>query len=291
MVLKTIKNLSRLVLIEHSVFALPFTLASFLIALGQGALILTHSVPVLLFLAISCSVTARTAAMGFNRLMDIKFDSANPRTANRELVTGEVSKVSALGLVLFSSFGFLLCAFFIGKHCAVLAPFVLLFLFFYTFTKRFTSYSHLVLGVALGLAPGGAWWILRPQVEAIPLLLMAAVSLWVAGFDIMYACQDAEFDRLKKLFSIPAALGLERALVVARIFHFISFALLSAVGLTAKLGLGYLVGLLPVGLMFIYQHRLVRGGDLTRLNRAFFTVNGWVAFYYLSLVAVVTLRL
>lgn len=159
---KILQNLSRLVLIEHSVFALPFTLASFLLALSLGPLIQTHRVIVLIFLAVCCAVTARTAAMGFNRLVDIRFDKDNSRTANRELVTGSVTKSAAFMLVLASSALFIACSFLIGNHCGVLAPLALLF---YSLTKRFTAYSHLVLGLALGLAPGGAWWILRPQVK------------------------------------------------------------------------------------------------------------------------------
>lgn len=284
---KTIQNLSRLVLIQHSVFALPFTLASFLLALRLGPLIQRHSIVILGFLAVCCAVSARSAAMGFNRVVDLKYDRENPRTERRELVTGSVTKFSAVLLVAASSSAFILFSFLIGSHCGVLSPLVLIFLFFYSLTKRFTSYSHLVLGAALGMAPGGAWWILRPQVEIVPLMLMAAVTFWVGGFDIIYACQDLDFDRASNLHSVPAKLGIPKALRLSRAFHLAALVLLTGVGLKLGLGLIYLIGMLPIGAMFIYQHYLVRNQDLSLLNRAFFTVNGYVAVYYLLLVVVV----
>ena len=285
---KTVQNLSRLVVIEHSIFALPFVFASFLMAYRQGPLIQTHAIFVLVLLMVCCAVTARSAAMGFNRLVDLEFDKANPRTANRELVTGEVSKFSVSLLVLVSGSGFIFCSYLIGPHCAILAPWVLVFLFFYSLTKRFTAISHLVLGIALGLAPGGAWWILRPQVEAVPLILIAAVSFWVAGFDTIYACQDLDFDRSNKLHSIPAMLGIRSALRVAKFFHALSIVLLMLVGVKLDFGATYFLGMLPIAMMFNHQHLLVREDDLSKLNRAFFTVNGWVALYYLLLVAVLS---
>jgi 4-hydroxybenzoate polyprenyltransferase len=223
--------------------------------------------------------------MAFNRIIDREFDARNPRTQSRELVTGEVSLGSAVGIVILASIGFLLVAALLGRHCLYLAPFVLAYLFFYSYSKRFTRYSHFVLGGALALAPGGAWWVLRPQLELTPILLMLAVAFWVAGFDVIYSCQDEHFDRTEGLYSLPAAVGAERALLLARFFHLLSFLILIAAGSVLELGMSYFIGLLPIGLLFIYQHSLVSAADLSRVNRAFFTVNGWVSVYYLLLVA------
>jgi len=278
------KRILDLIVFEHSVFALPFAIVGFVVAQSKGALVQHHSSLILLALVVVAAVSARTAAMAFNRIADLKFDRENPRTSARELVSGVVKKNEAYLLVIGASLLFFASSALLGRHCLVLAPAVLALLFGYSFTKRFTNFSHLVLGVALALAPGGAWWVLRPVVEIEPLALMAGVLFWVAGFDIIYASQDAEFDRKGGLYSIPSWLGVGRGLQLARIFHLISGACFLLFGVLCGFGSGYFWGLLPVGLAFLYQHSLVRESDLSRVKRAFFTVNGWVSVYYLALV-------
>jgi len=226
--------------------------------------------------------------MGFNRIIDRKFDGLNPRTQKRELITGEVSLKAAAYLVIGSGLLFILSSFAIGTHCGKLSPLVLAFLFFYSFSKRFTSSAHLVLGLGLAMAPGGAWWVLRPVVETTPLILMGSVALWVAGFDIIYACQDEEFDRNTGLHSLPARFGIGNALRLSRLFLFLALFGFVCIGISEHLPAVYFPGLLPIAGMFIHQHRLVSADDLSKVNRAFFTANGWVSFYYLVLIAVVT---
>jgi len=222
--------------------------------------------------------------MAFNRLVDLRFDRLNKRTEQRELVTGKVRPGAAWAMVFASAVIFFIAAWALGDHCLALAPFVLLYLLFYSYSKRFTSFSHLVLGGALALAPGGAWWVLRPEVELAPLLLMAAVAFWVAGFDIIYSTQDEKFDTEQGLHSIPQAHGTPRALKLARIAHLLALWFLVLAGARLNLPPLYFLGLVPIAVMFIYQHMLVKPDDLSRVNRAFFTVNGWVSVYYILLV-------
>ena len=284
MSLRTVfERYSGLVALPHSVFALPFALSSFLLAARTSALTLDGALigkGALIILAVVC---ARTAAMAFNRYVDWRIDARNPRTAEREIPRGAINPKSALLLVLGSSVAFGICAALLGMHCLVLAPAVLIVLLGYSLTKRFTSAAHLFLGAALGLAPGGAWWVIRPSVELVPLLLMGAVTLWVAGFDILYSCQDTEFDRQEGLHSIPARLGIRNALMLARILHAISFSLFIAVGLAAHLPGVYFAGQLVIGFLLGYQHTLVSEIDLSRINRAFFTTNGVISLGYLLL--------
>jgi 4-hydroxybenzoate polyprenyltransferase len=263
----------RLVAFRHSIFALPFAL--------QGAWLASRGAPRarVLLLIVACAVCARTAAMGFNRLVDRRLDAANPRTRARELPSGAVTPFGAATLVALSSALFLLCSFWLNRLCGLLAPAVLAVLFLYSFTKRVTWLSHLFLGLALALAPLGAWLAVRGDLGGDltqPLLLAAAVLLWVAGFDVLYACQDQEFDRRAGLFSIPARFGIAPALRVAALFHALVVLLLAL--LWSRAGLSWPFGL-AVGLaaaLLAWEHRLVSPGDLSRLNLAFFTLNGWV---------------
>lgn len=285
--LRLVEKISNLVVLPHSVFALPFALASFAIALAAGPTIqLGHPTFILLLLVVGAVVAARTAAMAFNRLVDQEFDALNPRTKARELPAGILPRRSAWILVVAALLLFFVCVALLGIHCLRLAPAVMLVLLGYSFTKRFTSSSHLVLGLALALAPGGAWWVIRPQIETIPLLLMGAVLFWVAGFDTLYSCQDESFDREHRLKSIPARVGIRNALLIARLFHSVAFLLFIGVGLAAKLSNLYFLGLIPVGGLLFYQHWLLSPTDLSRINRAFFTTNGFVSGFYLVLVLV-----
>lgn len=281
----TFQSISRLVVLPHSVFALPFAIAALLIARARGAAAEhPYSFPVLLALMIGAVVAARTAAMAFNRVADAAIDRENPRTAGRDIPAGRISQREGMMLVVAAAGAFLLCSWLLGWHCLVLAPFVLLWLLGYSFTKRFTPYAHFVLGVSLALAPGGAWWVLRPSFEATPLLLMAAVLLWVTGFDIIYSCQDVASDREQGIFSIPAQLGIDRSLRLARLLHCGAFVAFVLVGLTPELTVGYFAGVVVLAALLYRQHRLVRFDDLSRVNQAFFTTNGILSLFFLLLV-------
>lgn len=272
---------SNLVVLEHSVFALPFALSSYVIATRKGTIEGTIIGNYAIVFVILCVITARTAAMGFNRIVDLDFDRENIRTKARELPSGKLSSHFAWWLVLISSFLFLLSSYAIGFHCLILAPFVLGLLFFYSYSKRFTSYSHLILGLSLGLAPLGAWWALRPQIEIEPILLALGVILWVGGFDILYSAQDVEFDRKAGLFSIPAIFGIEKGFYFSRSSHFISAILFGLFAYFANLGFVFYLFYGVVVFSLIYQHLIISPYDLSKINRAFFTTNGFISVLFL----------
>ncbi len=262
-----------LVRFSHSIFALPFAL--------QGAWLAAGGIPNPRTLAwiLLAAVAARTAAMSFNRLVDRDIDGRNPRTKSRELPSGALSQSSVVALVLVSSALFIAVAFWINPLCGKLSPAVLAVLLFYSWTKRFTWLCHAVLGLSLGLAPLGAWLAVRGTIDAqaqIPLLLALAVLTWVAGFDLIYACQDAEFDRGEGLHSIPARFGVARALWVARVAHVLTVISLSLVLWRAELGWIYGAAIALAALVLVFEHSIVRADDLSRVNMAFFTLNGWI---------------
>ncbi len=268
--LKTLKMIK----IEHSIFALPFTLASaFLAARGMPAV-------KTLILIVLATVTARSAAMAFNRYLDAHIDGQNPRTAMRAIPSGALSRSYAFRFTVVNSVLFLVVCAWINLLTLVLAPFMLVVLLGYSYTKRFTFCSHLVLGLALGLGPVGAWAAVTGGMSWEPLVLGVAVMSWVSGFDMLYACQDLDFDRKTGLHSIPAALGLHRTLVLARILHLAMVIILVVFGLNLELGLVYFVGTALLSSLLIYEHYLVWGGDLSRLGQAFFTMNGLVSLVY-----------
>ena len=225
-------------------------------------------------LIIAAVVAARTAAMSFNRIIDRRIDALNPRTRERELPRGTVSLLSASILALISSLIFVACAALLSTGCAMLSPLVLAVLLLYSCTKRFTAYSHLVLGLALALAPGGAWFALSSKVEFLPMLLMLGVMLWVAGFDILYACQDIDFDRSAGLHSIPARFGVERAFRIAQLLHLCCVLLLFAFVYMATLGVAAYVGVVLFAIALASQYSLIRPNDLERIDLAFFVRNG-----------------
>ena len=269
-------NWARLVKFSHTIFALPFALAMLVVV--------SRTYPISLVqvgLLMVCLVAARTAAMAFNRILDRRIDALNPRTAQRELPSGKVSLASAYSLLLVASIAFLLGSWGLGVHCLVLAPPVLGVLFFYSWTKRFTSGAHLVLGLALALAPGGVWYALTAEFAWLPVWMMLGVLLWVAGFDIIYSCQDAEFDRHQKLYSIPARLGVPAALKLAALLHIISALCFLWFWSAANLGSAALLGTAVFIAIVLSQHRLVRADDLSRVNEAFFTRNGFASVIYL----------
>ena len=226
-------------------------------------------------------VTARTAAMAFNRFIDRELDARNPRTMTRELPAGSLSVGSVVLLFISSAAVFLIAAFCLGPHCFALAPAVISFLCFYSWTKRVTRYSHIILGIALALAPGGVWYALTAKFALEPVYMMVAVAFWVAGFDIIYSCQDIEFDRKERLFSLPALLGARHSLIISRFLHLIAVLLLIRFGMLMGCGVFYYLGLTIFAYYLWYQHRLVRAEDLSKVDRAFFTQNGSASLVYM----------
>jgi 4-hydroxybenzoate polyprenyltransferase len=267
---------ARMIKLSHSVFALPFALASAILASSGPGL-----APRTLFWIVVAMVGARSAAMGFNRLADQAIDARNPRTAGRELPRGLLSRAEVWVFVVFSAALLVLAAAMLNPLCLKLSPIALVIVLGYSFTKRFTALSHVVLGVALAIAPVGAWVAVRGQFDLPPVVLGLAVLLWVAGFDTIYACQDAGFDRESGLHSLPARLGVRRALVLARLFHVIAVALLLALPALVPLHPLYFGGVALVAGLLGYEHSLVRYSDLSRIDAAFFTVNGWISVAYL----------
>jgi 4-hydroxybenzoate polyprenyltransferase len=262
-----------LVRFSHSVFALPFALMSAWLAAGgvPGARTL--------LLVVGCAVAARTAAMAFNRLVDREIDAKNPRTARRELPAGALGVGQVRALVVIASAAFIAMAFALNELSGVLSLPVLVILLGYSYAKRFTAAVHLVLGVALALAPLGAWIAVRGDFAgdlAVPLLLAAAVMTWVAGFDVLYALQDESFDRTHGLRSIPARFGVAKSLTISSALHVATVASLAALWWRAGLGTPFAVGVAGSALLLAWEHRLVKPGDLSRLDTAFFTLNGWM---------------
>jgi 4-hydroxybenzoate polyprenyltransferase len=266
----------RMIKFSHSVFAMPFALASAVLAAVPGM-----SWRPLVWVVVAM-VGARSAAMGFNRLADQDLDARNPRTAGRELPRGLLRRGEVWVFVIASAAALVVAAAMLNPLCLALSPLALLIVFGYSYTKRFTALSHLVLGLALALAPVGAWLALRGQFAAAPIVLGLAVLCWVAGFDTIYACQDAEFDRSAGLHSLPARLGVVDALKVARALHVAAVAALAALYWLVPLHPLYLAGVAGVALLLAYEHSLVRADDLSRVDAAFFTVNGWVSIGYLA---------
>ena len=264
---------------EHSIFALPFALC--------GAMLAASGLPTahqLLWIVIAM-LAARSAAMAFNRLADVSIDASNPRTSTRALPTGQLSSSFVAAFVIVSCAIFILAASQLNRLTLWLSPVALAVLLLYSYTKRFTRLSHLVLGFALGIAPAAAWIAVRGTLDPRILLLTAAVTFWVAGFDILYACQDFQFDRDTGLYSIPSRIGIAPALWVARAFHLIMLIFLVAMIPAFALGKLALLGVAAVLLLLLYEHSLVKANDLSRLNAAFFTMNGVISVVFFGFVA------
>ncbi len=264
---------------EHSVFALPFALTGMLLAIREEGFSQRQLWSKLGWIIVAM-VAARSAAMAFNRIADAAIDARNPRTQMRAIPAGLLSVSFTWVFVAVSSGVFLLAAWRLNTLCLKLAPLALGIILSYSYTKRFTSLSHLVLGFSLGMAPAAAWIAVRGRLDPAILLLTAAVMLWTAGFDIIYSCQDYDFDRAARLYSLPARLGVGRSLWVARLMHVAMIGLL--LWLSAVLALGPLsvIGIAVVAALLIYEHRLVKPDDLSRVNAAFFTVNGVVSVLF-----------
>lgn len=257
---------------EHTLFALPF---AFL-----GAVLAANGLPTvwqILWITVAM-FGARSAAMTFNRLIDRQFDAANPRTANRELPSGKLSVPFAWAFFFVSVALFEFAAYSLNWLTFALSPVALLSILGYSYAKRFTAFAHLILGWSLAISPTAAWIAVRGAIDSeVPLLLSLLVMMWTAGFDVLYACQDYEYDKKAGLRSIPARFGIKNSLNIARIFHFQAFVVLILLYLITGLGWLALVGVLAVGALMVYQHTLVKPNDLSRMNAAFFTTNAFVS--------------
>jgi len=273
---------ANLVRLPHTIFALPFALV--------GVVLASYVAPITLgdvIWVVVAFTSARFAAMGFNRIVDREIDARNPRTSSREIPSGMMSVREASMAVVIASLLFLAAAWQLNPLCLMLAPIALAWVFFYSYTKRFTRWSHLVLGVGLSIAPVGGylaitghwsspWWML--------IALAIAVATWVGGFDILYALQDVSFDRENGLYSVPSTFGEANALGISRVLHFMTVAALAIAGLGAGAGLLYFVGVLVAGALLLYEHSLVKPNDFSRLDAAFFTMNGVISIVFLGFV-------
>jgi 4-hydroxybenzoate polyprenyltransferase len=264
--------------IEHSVFALPFALVGALLAArADGHLPSWQQV---LWIVVAM-VGARSAAMTINRIVDLRYDKRNPRTANRALPAGQLSVAFAWAFTLAASAVLVLAAWRLNRLALELSPVALAVLFFYSFTKRFTALSHFVLGFCLGMSPAAAWIAVRGSLDWRMLILCAAVTLWVGGFDVLYACQDIEFDKSAGLHSIPKKFGVAGALAIARALHILMVALLAWLAWSFHLAWPAWAGIAVVAALLGYEHSLVKANDLSKINAAFFTVNGYISLLFL----------
>jgi 4-hydroxybenzoate polyprenyltransferase len=277
--LRNTKTTLEMIKWEHSVFALPFALC--------GALLAARGLPSTrqLFWIVVCMISARSAAMAFNRLADTEIDAANPRTRMRALPAGLLSRKFVGLFVIVSCAIFVASAAMLNRLTLLLSPVALAVLLLYSYTKRFTRWSHLVLGFALGIAPAAAWIAVQGTLDIRILLLTVAVTFWVGGFDVLYACQDYEFDSQAGLFSLPRSFGIPRALLIARVMHTLMLLLLLALLLVFGLGKLAFIGVAAVGVLLLYEHSLVSPSDLSRMNAAFFTMNGVIALVFLIFIA------
>ena len=256
---------------EHTIFALPFAYL--------GAFLAARGVPdvKVCFLILLGMAGARTAAMGFNRIVDMPFDAKNPRTQTRALPAGKVKKAEAWAMVLISAFVYFFAAFKLNWLALILSPFVLSIILFYSYTKRFTPFCHVFLGLALGISPTAGWIAVKGEVSSIPIVLSFGVLFWVAGFDILYACLDRDFDVKTGLHSIPARFGIKNAFFISAFFHGLAFFFFLTVGFMASLNWIYYLGIVVTFLLFILQRLVVSPDNLSKMNMAFFTFNGAIS--------------
>lgn len=278
--LSRIRTYASFVRFSHSAFAVPFALVGALLAARTAGFDWWR----LAWIA-GCMVTARSAAMGFNRLVDARFDAKNPRTASRELPTGRMTSREARLFVIVASAAFIACASQLGRVCLILSPVALAIVFWYSLAKRVTAYTQVFLGVAMAVAPVGGWIAAGGGAQLEPWLLGLAIGAWVAGFDILYACQDVDFDRREGLHSIPVRFGIPRAIVMSRALHLVAVAALAGVGLRADLGPVYAAGVALVAVLLAWEQSLVRADDLSQVKRAF-DLNGYVGILYLLVIVV-----
>jgi 4-hydroxybenzoate polyprenyltransferase len=273
-----IRTVLEMIKFEHSVFALPFALVGALLAARAAGRL--PSWQQILWIVVAM-VGARSAAMTINRIADIEFDARNPRTAARALPAGQLSLGFAWMFTLVASAVLVVAAWQLNPLALKLSPLALAILFLYSYTKRFTALSHFVLGFCLGISPAAAWIAIRGSLDLRILILCAAVTLWVGGFDVLYACQDVDFDRSAGLHSIPKKFGVARALQIARVMHLAMVALLIWLAMSFHLAWPAWAGIAVVALLLGYEHSLVKPNDLSKMNAAFFTVNGYISLLFL----------
>jgi len=278
-ILAKIRTTLEMIKWEHSIFALPFALTA--------ALLAAHGIPAWRTLGwiLVAMVTARSCAMAFNRWADAELDAANPRTRSRAIPAGLLTRQFVLGFTALMALLFVFASAELNRLTLYLSPVALLVLLGYSYMKRITRWSHLILGFALGIAPSAAWIAVRGSLDPRILVLTAAVTLWVGGFDVLYACQDFEHDRNVGLYSLPQAIGVPAAFWAARVMHLSMLALLVWFGLLFHFGIAGWLGVAAAGLLLAYEHSLVSPRDLRRLNAAFFTMNGVIAMVFLAFVA------
>ncbi len=276
-----IATFGRMIKFSHSIFALPFAMSGVVLASTQSEITMR-----IVGWIIVAMVGARSAAMGFNRWADRKMDAKNPRTANRELPTGQISEGAVVALIVVSSIVLVFASSRLNPLCFLLSPVALGIVFIYSLTKRFTWATQFFLGLALSVAPIGAWIAVTGTLDPKIFALGAAVMLWVAGFDIVYATQDADFDAEFGVFSIPQRFGIANALRIARILHVVAFGAMLSVGHVFGLGGVYYAGVIGIGLLLIYEHRLVRPDDLSRAGIAFMNLNAAISVAYFTFTAI-----
>lgn len=266
-----LKDYFSLVLFSHTIFAMPFALIGFFLAIRYSGYPFSW---LSLLLVVGCMVLARNSAMGFNRWADRNIDGKNPRTAGREIPRGIIRRNAALAFSVTNACLFMLLAGLINPLCFKLSPIALLIILGYSYTKRFTWLCHLILGLGLSIAPIGAYVAITAQFHWLPLLFSGIVLTWVGGFDIIYALQDASFDKSNGYYSIPSKVGIRKALIISVFIHSITFLLVVFTGITARFTLVFWLGAVLFTLLLIYQHLIIKPDDLTRVNRAFGTTNG-----------------
>lgn len=273
--IEKVLSYGRMIKFSHTLFALPFALSSVVFSS------FFYSVtPEKLFWILVAMVSARSSAMGFNRIVDKKIDALNPRTKSRELPTGKISTFEASIFVVIFSLIFILASYKLNKLCFYLSPVALAVIFFYSFTKRFTWLSHLFLGISLGLAPVGAWLAIAGRFDLPPVILAFGVMTWIGASDIIYACQDYEFDLKHGLYSIPQKFGIKKALKISFAIHLLTFISFASLKFLLNLGMAYTVGLILIGALLVYQHAVVKPNDLSKVNFAFNNINSLVSTIY-----------
>ena len=269
--LKKIAILLEMIKFKLTIFAMPFAFT--------GAFLAERGMPKfsVFFWIVLAMVGARTCAMGFNRIVDWKFDGANPRTAQRAIPAGEVSLTEAWAMVVLAGLLFFFACFNLNMLTLALSPVALFLTLFYSYTKRFTPFCHIVLGIALAFSPLGGWVAVQGSMVGFPWVLSLGVLFWVAGFDTIYACLDADFDKQAGLYSLPARFGREKAFRLAGLFHILAFVLFTLTGIHAQLNAFYFVGVLLTAGALFYQHKLVKPEDLSRIHMSFFSMNGFIS--------------
>ncbi|MGB9712772.1 MAG: UbiA-like polyprenyltransferase [Dissulfurimicrobium sp.] len=279
-VIKKTKTILEMIKFEHTVFALPFAFLGAFLAAG-GPPDLKTSLWILVGM-----VGARTTAMTFNRIVDLPFDAKNPRTAQRALPRGDIRLKEAWGLTIAAAMLYFLSAYELNHLAFILSPFVLALLLLYSYMKRFTFLCHIFLGLSIGIAPTAGWIAVRGDIESVPIVLSLGFLFWMAGFDILYACLDTEFDRKEGLKSIPAAFGAKKAFIISRLSHMAAFILFASAGLLARLNWIYFAGVLAVFVLLFAQGRLVKPDDLSKMDAAFFNCNAAISIILFTATAI-----